>query len=136
MVDTLIDNSKPKSMRQRIKGMKKRIPKFVWAIVFAIGYPFCSFCDFIRFLWTLMMDDFYNCFLPLITLFFVVGGIMCAIISADDLPEEEKERTRNRQTWEIYNAVNSNAVDMLSVLRDVTNRLDKIERNLNERSER
>lgn len=136
MVDTLIDNSKPKSMHQRIKGMKKRIPKFVWVIVFAIGYPFCSFCDFIRSLWHLMMDDFYNCFLPLMTMFVVVGGIMYAICSYNDLPEEEKERTRNRQTWEIYNAVNSNAVDMLSVLRDVTNRLDKIERKLNEGSKR
>lgn len=136
MDDTLIDNSKPKSMRQRIKSIEKRIPKFVWAIVFAIGYPFCSFYDFIRSLWHLMMDDFYNCFLPLITLFFVVGGIMYAICSYNDLPEEEKERTRHRETYEIYNAVNSNAVDMLSVLQDITNRLDKIERKLNEGSAR
>lgn len=136
MDDTLIDTSKPKSMRQRIKSIEKRIPKFVWAIVLAIAYPFCSFYDFIRTLWRLMMDDFYNCFLPLLTMFVVVGGIMYAICSYNDLPEEEKERTRNRQTWEIYNAVNSNAVDMLSVLQDITNRLDKIERKLNEGSER
>ena len=136
MVDTLIDNSKPKSMRQRIKGMKKRIQKFVWAIVFAIGYPFCSFCDLIRSLWRLMMDDFYNGFLPLLTMFVLVGGIMYAILSYNDLPEEEKERTRHRETYEIYNAVNSNAVDILSVLQDVTNRLDKIERKLNEGSAR
>ena len=117
-------------MRQRIKSIEKRIPKFVWVIVFAIGYPFCSFYDFIRSICHLLMDDFYNSFPPLLMMFVVVGGIMYAIFSYNDLPEEEKERTRHRETYEIYNAVNSNAVDMLSVLRDVTNRLDKIERKL------
>ena len=64
-------------------------------------------------------------------IFFLMAGMICAVIvhEASKTPEE-REHTKPRESYEIYNTVKSNGDETAALLRDITNRLDRIERQL------
>ena len=62
---------------------------------------------------------------------FLMAGVFCAVIvhEASKTPEE-REHTKPRESYEIYNTVKSNGDETAALLRDITNRLDRIERRM------
>lgn len=64
-------------------------------------------------------------------LMFLMAGVLCAVIvhEASKTPEE-REYTKPRESYEIYNTVKSNGDETAALLRDITNRLERIERRM------
>lgn len=64
-------------------------------------------------------------------LFFILAALICGVaIQENNKTPEEREREKRRDTYEIYNAVKDNGDETIALLRDITNRLDSIERQL------
>lgn len=66
-----------------------------------------------------------------IILILVISAMLFAVAvhEASKTPEE-REHTKPRESYEIYNTVKSNGDETAALLRDITNRLERIERRM------
>lgn len=62
---------------------------------------------------------------------FLMAGLLCSLIVQEgSMTPEERERNKARATNEIYNEVKDRGNETAALLRDITNRLDRIERRM------
>ena len=78
--------------------------------------------------WMFLSDCARSFCFVLVTVFAIV---IWAIVEMEvKKTPAERERTRARDSYEIYNAVKDTGDETLALLRDITNRLDSIERRM------
>lgn len=62
---------------------------------------------------------------------FILAGMFCAVaVHEASMTPEERERNKAREAREVYNEVKDRGDETAALLRDITNRLDRIERRM------
>lgn len=80
-------------------------------------------------LYWMFLSDLARSFCFIIVTVFAIAIGSIVEMEAQKTPEE-RERTKARDSYEIYNAVKDTGDETLALLRDITNRLDRIERRI------
>ena len=127
------DDGKLKRIQVDAFGHEFNINPFLYYAIYALFSPFVALYKVLAVvlyaLYWMFLENAERSFC--FVFMFIMAGVFCAVIvhEASKTPEE-REYTKPRESYEIYNTVKSNGDETAALLRDITNRLDRIERRM------